>query len=486
MKHASLVLFAAGVLVAVSASAAAASTWTALKLPAADPTIKVALYGTDCPAPSLCVAVGANSTIAATRSPTGGPGNWAVTHLGGTPELVGPPDSKGPVTLAGKQIRGVSCPTPDFCVAASFDGSVYASNNPADVNGWRTFRLTPPKTANVHMGGISCPTASLCVAVAYGSKVATSTDPGTEGSWVVTDLAGHFDLRGVSCASPALCVAVGNEGGIVASTDPTGGPSAWRSMGAPGGESSLNSVSCPTAALCVTGNVGQIITSTNPAGGPGEWRAVAAGTGLPTKGVSCASELACVAVDNNADVMTSTDPTGGAAAWPYKNVLKFEDPDPGFGNGMFGLACADTSLCLAVGQDSQILVSGDPFAPDEVPVAKRGSSKRPRVVITNHPAKRVDQKKGGVRVSFRFRATAKATGFRCKLRGRRFTRCRSPKRYRVPAGEYIFKVRAIGITGARGPVTRFRFRVGPPAERPPWGSCPEGRDLLGPCVPVGA
>ncbi len=477
MKRTILALASAGLLAAVLAGSAAASTWTVAKLASArvalpDPTVQVALYGIDCPTTSVCVAVGADSTIAATRNPTGGAGSWVVGQYGGTsnPETI--PGAQG-VILAGRQIRGVSCPSAGLCAAVSFDGAVYTSTDPANVDSWRGFRLTPPKTPNVHLGGISCPTTSLCVAAAYGSKVATSTNPTVEGSWVVTDLEGHFDLRGVSCASPSLCVAVGNEGGIVASTDPTRGPSAWHSMGTPGGGGTLNGIACPTTTLCVTGNAGQMITSTNPAGGPAAWRAVGAGSGLPVKAVSCVSASACAAIDNNADVMTSTDPTGGASAWPYKNVLRFEEPGGGFGNGMFGLSCPAASLCAAAGQDSQVLVSGDPFAPDSTPGPKGGGSKkRPRVVITNHPAKRLKARKGGVRVAFRFHAVGAASRFRCKISRHRFRRCRSPRRYRVFVGRKVFKVRAIGPTGARGPVTSFHFRVGGLVELPPWGTCP--------------
>jgi hypothetical protein len=39
-------------------------------------------------------------------------------------------------------------------------------------------------------------------------------------------------------------------------------------------------------------------------------------------------------------------------------------------------------------------------------------------------------------------------------------RCQSPKRYRrVPIGEHVFRVRAIGVTGLRGPIALERFQV---------------------------
>lgn len=60
----------------------------------------------------------------------------------------------------------------------------------------------------------------------------------------------------------------------------------------------------------------------------------------------------------------------------------------------------------------------------------------------------------------RFRATAGAKRFKCKLGGKRFRPCRSPKHYRGHGGKQVFCVYAIAPTGQRGPTTRFHFRVG--------------------------
>ena len=171
---------------------------------------------------------------------TGGASAWSVSHPGGTFHLEGPTPSAEQaqaqaITYPGAQIRGVSCPSIQFCVAVSFQGNFYSSTNPT--GGESAWKVVPQAETgpNIHMLGISCPSPSLCVAVAYGGKVLTSTNPsGDSASWAVTQLAEPLDLRGVSCASVSLCVAVDNEGRIVSSTDPRGGPDAWRSAGAPG------------------------------------------------------------------------------------------------------------------------------------------------------------------------------------------------------------------------------------------------------------
>jgi hypothetical protein len=491
-------LFFALVLCAAFGGTAHASTWNAVKLQ--DPSVQVALYGVSCHSASLCVAGGGNSTIAVSTNPTGAAGDWRVFRPGGGVDLpdFGIPGGGDPI-YGGGQIRGVSCPSTELCVAASFEGSIYSSTEPTGgASAWKVVPLSEEKKPRVHMGGVSCPSPSLCVAVAYAGKVVHSTDPaGDRAAWTVTELGQPFDLRGVSCPSVSLCVAVGNEGTILTSEDPTGGASTWKSAGTPLGDYSMNGISCPSPSLCVTGNPGKIATSTNPAGGASGWNVISAGTGLPVKGVSCPSTSACAAIDNNADVIASTNPTGGQAAWWFKNVLPFgwEGPDEGTGsgqgNGMFGISCPTTSLCAAVGQDSQVITSTDPFVQDVAKRPVRRGGRRPHVVITKHPAKRLNRRKGGVKVTFRFRAIGKAARFKCKTRGRRFRTCKSPMRYRVGGGKHTFRVRAIAPGGAKGPPAAFHFRVGRLTERPPHGSCPS-RPPVGPpglpwspCIPGG-
>lgn len=471
---------------AAGGGVAKASTWSVATLP--DSEVRAAFYGVSCASTSFCVAVGGNNTIASSTNPTGGASAWRIVRPGGG--FAEPFAETSSTTFGGGQIRGVSCPTPGLCVGASFEGDVYSSTDPSGpATAWKVVPLTADNEPNIHMGGISCPTTSFCAAVGYGGKVVTSTNPtGERAAWTVTELATPYDLRGVSCSSPALCVAVGNEGSVLVSTNPTGGPAAWASVGAPGREGSMNGASCPTAELCVTGNAGRMILSTTPAAAA-SWRVTPAGTGLPVKGVSCPTPTACAAVDNNSDVIASTDPTGGPSSWWFENVVPYTSPEQMRGgviesNGTFGISCPTTTLCVAVGMDFKVLASADPFVRDAPKAVKRGKSKRPRVVITKHPVKRLDARKGGNRVRFRFRAIGEAARFKCKLHGKRFRICKSPTLYTVGRGKHVFRVRAIAPGGLKGPPTAFHFRVGSLTERPPVGSCPEGSDgsLRKPCV----
>ena len=64
-------------------------------------------------------------------------------------------------------------------------------------------------------------------------------------------------------------------------------------------------------------------------------------------------------------------------------------------------------------------------------------------------------------MTIRFYAKGKVRGFSCKLDRRPFRPCRSPKRYRLGVGKHVFMVRATGLTGLEGPITREPFRIYP-------------------------
>jgi hypothetical protein len=475
-------LFCVALLLVGAAGPASASTWTVTELK--DDQVGGPLFGVSCPSPDLCVATGSDSLVATSTNPTGGPAAWRVFHPGGREDHEAP-IGEGGLVFPGAQIRGVSCPSTRLCIGAALDGRIFSSTNPAGgASAWKIAPLSGDEEPNIHMTGISCPSPALCVVVAYGSKVLYSSNPtGDASAWAVTELADRLDLRGVSCPTVSFCAAVDNEGSIVTSTNPIGPASAWNLVGRPAGIEGLNGISCPSVSLCVTGNASQIVTSTNPTGGLSSWNAAAAGTGLPVKGVSCPTTLACAAVDNNADVLISTNPTGGPGAWSFKNVIPAPLTPDGGPNGMFGLSCPTTSLCVGVGALEQIITSADPFAPDaaKLPIRK---SKRPRVVITRHPAKRINPRKKGVKVAFRFHAIGKAARFTCKTGGRRFRTCKSPLRYRVGRGTHVFRVRAISPTGAKGPPATFHFKVAPFSEPQPVGSCRNrpSRFPFDPCI----
>jgi hypothetical protein len=468
-------LIALAVVLAVPAGSVAASKWTVRALPD-----RVVLNGVSCPNESLCVAVGALDTVAFSQTPTGAVDRWHVVN----PMYAEPKQScleKGEPTAFCSRPRGaldaVSCPTESLCVAVGYEGSVYVSTEPTgDASTWSVTDLKGGRNAT-HLTAVSCPSASLCLAVSGGygeaaGRVLTSTDP-VSGNWQAIQLGGSPDLRGISCATPSLCVAVAKEGRIFVSSDPTGGASAWRETGSPTPRD-LQAVSCVATLLCAAGDAGgNILTSTDPVGG-GSFAATNADGSVQITGLTCPTTLRCVAVTNNADVLTSTDPTGGPSSWTFENLVPFEAEGTGagtfVGNALFAASCASTSLCALVGANSRIFTATDPFAaPASSPKGGTGkrTRRRPRttLVFAENFWRFSATRHRRVKARFRFYSREGARGFICKRDRSHWRRCHSPLRYWAPTGRHVLRVRAIGPTGLRGPVTGLRFVVTHPQRR---------------------
>jgi hypothetical protein len=472
-----LVLLAALVLAASSA----ASSWTLRQLP--PPTernaagVRVSLNAVSCPTTSLCVTVGSLNTVASSRAPTGGVEQWHVVH----------PTLDEPIQKCVEErwetscydprgsLEAVSCPTEELCVAVGHEGSVYVSTEPS--GGAQAWRVTDVngRGGATHLTSVSCPSASLCVAVSggyggAGGRVLTSTDPASR-SWQAASLGDSADLRAVSCATTSLCVAVAKDGRIFASTDPTAGASAWRQAGSPTPRD-LEAVSCVATLLCAAGDAGgNILTSTDPAGQG--FAAVNAEGSVMLSGLSCPTTERCVAVTNNADVLTSTDPTGGPQAWTFENLVPFEAAGNGASifvkNALWGASCPSPSLCVLVGAASRIFTSTAPFAapgPSPAKGAEKRGRLRPRTIIVFAEPfwKYTTTRRHRTRAQFRFYSKDGARHFLCRPDRRRWRRCHSPLRYWVPKGRHVLRVRAVGRTGLRGPVSSLRFEVRRPGQ----------------------
>jgi hypothetical protein len=231
------------------------------------------------------------------------------------------------------------------------------------------------------LNGVSCPSASLCVAVDGAGTALISTDPAAASpSWSRTEIDSGVTngLTGVSCPSTSLCVAVDGAGRAVISTDPAGGVGAWSAAAVDGGEFycgyhgepgecklSLSGVSCPSASLCVAvDSAGNAVITTNPTATTPTW-------GSPTLidppdlvygdiqdlAVSCASTSLCVAVDDQGNVVITTNPTAPEPRWRGPTYI-----DGGNGD-LIGVSCPSTSLCVAVDGSGSAIVTTDPTAP---------------------------------------------------------------------------------------------------------------------------
>lgn len=373
----------------------------------------------------------------------------------------------------GGRLQAVSCASPNLCVTVSYEGFIYVSTDPTGgADAWSPTVINEGQGAT-HLTAVSCPSPSFCAAVSGGSNnsnggiVLTSTNP-TAGQWQQTQLGSSIDLRGISCGTPSLCVAVARKGRIFVSTNPTGGASAWREVGAPGGPGDLEGVACVSTLLCAAGNLtGNVLTSTAPAGGG--WSEANAGGSVQITSISCPTASACVAVDNNADVLTSADPTGGPGSWHFENLVAFRPTEnekelqpPR--NALFSASCASASLCALVGIDGRIFTATNPFSVHADPPGRHRSRKaRPRTILVfaEHFWKAASTRHRQIRARFRFYSPTQVRGFECKRDRGRYRPCRSPLRYWVGHGPHTLRVRAIGPTGLRGPAAIKRFRVRP-------------------------
>ncbi len=454
---------------------------------------KVMLFGMSCPTPSMCVAVGGNNTLASSTNPTGDISAWDVAYVG---EGAVPTAPNG--YFNGRQIRGVSCPSPSLCVAVTFEGIIYSSTNPTGGAGaWKAVDLDG-KGPNTHMYGVSCPTVNFCAASAGKGRIATSTVPtGDAGDWTVTELDHPVELRGISCPSPSLCVAVGDDGDpftfdseVASSTNPLAGD--WQSVGLPGGRGGLYGVSCPTPALCASGNLlGNAVVTTNPTGGAAAWSVFAGGGTVQITAASCVTTSRCVLVDNNADLLTSKNPTGGAGAWTFDNLIPYStDPNEYNANAMFGVSCPSTELCAVAAARGKIITVKAPFAAEPTEVTKtakkrgkhrkrhrkhRRGPKRPKARLGAQPGPAIRTLNGHARVRFRFFAKGRIRGFECRIDRHRFKTCPSPKGYRLGSGRHVFRVRAVGLTGYRGPAAKVVFTAYTPAQWPPGSPPPNAK-----------
>jgi hypothetical protein len=305
----------------------------------------VEVAGVSCPSVSLCVGFDSHGALLVSTDPFG-QGRWQVSRI------------------PGQSVLQMTCPSVSLCVASTYDpASLYISTDPA--GGAATFTATPIDLGagpTDRLQGVSCPSASFCVAVDTGSRIFTTNDPsGGPAGWSARTIPGPFGqpmdgFSAISCASTAMCVvslALSREdpGRIALSTDPAGDASAWTISALPAHADSnsqviLQSLSCPTASLCVAGTQHSLVTSTTPAAGV--WTV---DPGLTQVSWAwCESATLCFASGdvvgvnpiNKSLLLMSTDPAAGR--WSSTPV------DPEFLPN--AVSCPSPSQCIAVGSGS--------------------------------------------------------------------------------------------------------------------------------------
>lgn len=298
-----------------------------------------------CASSASCVVVDSDGNVITTSDPLAASGSWRPARLGTTGQIV-----------------DLACPTDTFCAAVDDVGNVLVSTDPtAGAQAWTVTTVRPAASSNgtPPLPGISCPTPSLCVAVASDGDVLTSTDPSARApAWVATKIA-DTALWAISCPSTTLCVATDAGGEVLTSTDPTGGAGAWHAASAFGTDGLVEQLACPSVMLCVGADSnGDVVSTTDPTGGAAAWRAVSLMSAHTWGFVSCPSGSLCVAGNAAGQLYTSTDPTGDAASWQPASAEHLADVGG-------GVACATAQLCFELASDgffrqSVLTASTDP------------------------------------------------------------------------------------------------------------------------------
>jgi hypothetical protein len=86
----------------------------------------------------------------------------------------------------------------------------------------------------------------------------------------------------------------------------------------------------------------------------------------------------------------------------------------------------------------------------------------PQTQLATHPLATVFTHRKRRRVAFRFASNEAGSSFRCKLDGKPYRPCISPRAYSVKAGRHAFRVYAVDAAGNRDRTPAlFRFRVRP-------------------------
>jgi len=225
--------------------------------------------------------------------------------------------------------------------------------------------LSPLEKAS-DLSGVSCVSATFCMAVGHYEDVTidaiqplTEMWNGTTWTFVPspsTSVATPQVLNAVSCVSPTSCMAVGD--GLIESWNGT----AWSLSSNPdASDGNLAGISCtsPTACIAVgnttSGGTKTLIESFDA----GTWSVLASPNASNTDpfssdfltGVSCITSTYCVAVGQYTDLSAQpliygkilTEVLDGSS-W---SILP--SADPAGTDGLSGVSCIATSVCLAVG-----------------------------------------------------------------------------------------------------------------------------------------
>lgn len=333
------------------------------------------LTALSCPTTTLCVAVDDLGQVLRTLSPTGPTSGWTATAV---------------VTQGG--FAALRCPSTSLCVAVDrgdFNGTVrsYTNTNPAASTTW---------TANTLLAGgpsataLACPDATRCYVTDDFGDVLHNTTASSFTSWTSAAVDNNvFYIAALSCASAVSCTLLDGSGNAWHTTAPTTGP--WTSTATPIFGAFPTALLCG-GTLCVAGaNDGGVASSANSGGSFSTPAQITSPIRSPLMSVSCPSASSCFALDDHQGVAASSD-GGGSWATPVSipgSPSRLDCPtstacigvdqtglatssttpsvdgswtsvDTGDTNGLSGVDCRGTTLCVAFGSQ-EVIVSTNAF-----------------------------------------------------------------------------------------------------------------------------
>jgi hypothetical protein len=208
------------------------------------------------------------------------------------------------------------------------------------------------------------PLSAVAACSSVGLLLPAPSAPAQSLVWSAPLRVSSVALSYVSCSRADLCVADAGSGGrVVTSVNPLGGAHAWKAGHLPG-QPTPSGLACSPEGLCVeVARYGErfsqsALVSSDPAGGAGAWTSGGI-RGAPSEGldgVSCASSQLCVAVGQGSSVLSSIDPAGGEDAW-----MGWAVPSPTLGGQpLVDVSCPAVTFCAAVDNGFSLLSSSSP------------------------------------------------------------------------------------------------------------------------------
>lgn len=359
-------------------SAGAAAGWTIVPSPNSTATQNDYLLGVSCTGPTFCVAAGYySSTVPATSSVSAYVNyNTLIEQWdGSTWSIADSPNDNGgePSTvIVNNFLYGVSCATPDFCMAAGvYDCWACDANVPGatgmyveqwDGSSWTLHGVPYPSGVNnVVPSAITCVSTSFCLMAASYSdsqSIVHALNMAWNGSAWSRVPAPDNPLTGLSCTSRTYCIGVGGYAADVwngSSLSPTAPLPAQ-----PSGSiaASMTGVSCPGPADCRAVGVWDDNGITNQtlidSWDGSAWTAVAAPD--PAAGDNMLLSLSC---SSDSFCASSGDGDNGTTQGSTTLIVQFDGatwqgaPSPDAANATFnfllGVSCPTDGFCMAVG-----------------------------------------------------------------------------------------------------------------------------------------